>query len=156
MGALPSWLLLLGTGAVSSVIAIVASMITVGVITFTNIIAIVEALAGPDVAATLLQLVGNLVYAGLVGYAAASIYIQAFDRPRPLELSLAIVGGVTALALTFGFAPFVAAFVPVIAEWLSDLPELLGGGVLALAYGVGVAAVVGVVGTVMPDPAVDG
>lgn len=102
----------------SVVVAYVVSVVAAVLLSATNVSAIVAVLLGHDGTVTVIRLVGNLVFAGVLGYLAATAFIATF-RAREDDFTLVIVGALAALAMTFGFPAFATSYMTGLADWMT-------------------------------------
>lgn len=102
---------------VSVVVAYVISVVAGIFLTAANVTAIAAAFLGEDGALTLIQLVGNLLFAATLGYLIAASFTSTF-RGRDDDATLVIVGAIAALAMTFGFPAFATSYLTGLAEWM--------------------------------------
>ena len=116
------------------------------VIEYANVTAIAVLLIGDAATMSLLHLVGNLLFAVLLGWLAAASFVSAFHSTD--DGTLAIVGTLAALAFTFGFPVFAASYLDGLATWMSGdgagAPAVLAISVieaLFVAGAIGVAAI---------------
>jgi hypothetical protein len=136
-----TWLGYMAACLASVVAAYVIAVIFGVLLGAANVTAIAAALIGEEGALSLLQLLGNLVFAGVLGVSVVASFSSAFHGPSD-DGTLVVVGGVTALAVTFGFPAFAQSYLTGLAEWMATD----GAGLPAIAaISVIEAAVVGLV-----------
>ncbi len=102
---------------VSVVVAYVISVVAGIFLGAANVTAIAAAFLGEDGALALVQLVGNLLFASALGYLVAASFTSTF-RGNDDDATLAIVGAVAALAMTFGFPAFATSYLVTLTEWM--------------------------------------
>lgn len=104
---------------VSVVIAYIISVVAAVLLGAANVTVIAAAFLGDDGAVTLIQLVGNLLFAGALGYLVAACFASTFeDRSADADATLVIVGAIAALAMTFGFPAFAASYLTGLLGWM--------------------------------------
>lgn len=123
----------LGSVVVANVIAIVAGIF----LSAANVTAVASALVGEDIALTLVALVGNLLFAAVLGYLVAASFISKFGG-RDDDVTLPIVGAVAALGMTFGFPAFALSYFGGLAQWMvadgGGLPSIAVLGTIEAAF----------------------
>lgn len=109
-------------------LAYVGAVVLAALVSFANIAIFAAMLVGADSAASIIQLLGNIVYAVLAGYLVTESY-KSLIRPSTRDASLIAIGTVTVLALTFGFPTFASSYLPSLADWMvnggSGLPAVI-------------------------------
>lgn len=101
----------------SVVLAYIGSVVAAVVLSGANVTGIAAAFLGEDGALTLIQLLGNVLFAWALGYLVAASFTDAFDRQD--DGTLGIVGTVAALAVTFGFPVFALSYLTGLAAWMA-------------------------------------
>jgi hypothetical protein len=116
--ASPSAWLRYSAGCLASVVAAYVISVIFGVLlSAANVTVIVASLIGPEGATSLLQLIGNFLFAGALGYLVYASFASAFQRPGD-DGTLVVVGAVTALAVTFGLPAFVGSYLAGFGDWM--------------------------------------
>lgn len=128
------------------VVGYIAAVIVGLVLTFANVSTIAAAIVGPDAAFTVIGLIGNAVFAGIAGFAAASAFQQISKMPDDLLIGLTVVGFIATVVAVYGLAPALDAFAPGFAADVVALGGLAATAVITVIMALFVAAVVGAVG----------
>lgn len=116
----PTAVLVYGLWCIGAVVAAyLLSVIVAVILSIANIGVFAAAILGEAGAATAIQLVGNLVFAGALGYLVAAAFMSAFHHNSE-DASLVIVGAVAALGFTFGFPEFAASYLPALVDWMAN------------------------------------
>ena len=91
----------------------------------TSLPAIVGIVVGEETALQLLNLVGNVAYAGTLGYFAAEATLSlAPGGGRHVSRPLWVIGGLAAAGFTFGFPAFSVSYLGGLAEWIGSAPQI--------------------------------
>lgn len=134
----------------SIVAAYVGSVIAAVFVSFANVTAIVAALLGEDAALSIIQLLGNILFAVLAGYLMSESFRSAM-RPGVSDIPLVALGTATILAMTFGFPTFASSYLPDLAFWMGgDGAGLPGVVVLSLSEAVVGGSAIAALGLTQP------
>lgn len=137
-----AWLWYLAGCLLSVVAAYVVSVIAGVILSSANITSIAAGLIGEEGAASLLQLLGNLLFAVVLGYLVVASFASAFHQSGE-DGTLVVVGAVTALAITFGFPAFARSYLTGLVDWmLTDGAGLPAIATISLIEGITVGLVV--------------
>ena len=92
----------------------------------TSLPAIVGIVVGEETALQLLNLVGQVAFAGTLGYFAAEATLSLVPGGgRHVSRPLWVIGGLAAAGFTFGFPAFSVSYLGGLAEWLGSAPQIV-------------------------------
>ncbi len=100
------------------VVAYFASVTAIVLLNFANVSLFAVATLGTEVTATVLNLLGNLLFAGILGYLVAASWATVYQGGEA-DPAATFVGAIAALATTFGFPAFAASYLTALGEWLT-------------------------------------